>query len=103
TAGGVPGSLSNQPPPAGAVQPPGAAAAIAPAAASSSSQQSSRQYEIDRTLAYTRQPSGRLQRLTVAVLIDHLRVTNENGQVQEKPLSAGELERISTLVKDAVG
>lgn len=123
---GVPGSLTNQPPTPGTALPPPPAPAqnAAPAAAGTAqkpagqavdaaaaasatpenvSRESSRNYEIDRTLAYTRQPSGRLQRLTVAVLIDNVRTTNADGKVKETPLSAPQLERITTLVKDAVG
>ena len=85
--GGVPGALSNQPPASGVAQPPppnkAPTAATAPAAgqagqagqtaqatvdaaASASSApdnvsvQSTRNYEIDRTVAYTRQPAGQL-------------------------------------------
>jgi flagellar M-ring protein FliF len=123
---GVPGSLSNQPPAGGVAAPPtsapapvsatpgarpatGAAAANAAAAAATVappdnvSKQSTRNYEIDRTLAYTRQPAGRLKRLTVAVLIDNVRTLEKDGKPKERPLAAGELEHITQLVKDAVG
>lgn len=111
---GVPGALTNQPPEGGAVLPPGAAApnnartaaqaAAAPASTpDNSSRQSTRNYEIDRTVAYTRQPAGRLQRLSVAVLIDNLRTTDEEGEPKETPLSEEQLTRITTLVRDAVG
>jgi len=126
SAGGVPGALSNQPPPAGVAQPPPSAAA-APAAASSSASSSSarpstaapaaaataapedvskettRNYEIDRTLDYSRQPAGRLRRLTVAVLLDDLRYQDKDGKTKERPLSAQELAHITQLVKDTVG
>ncbi|MBV6416149.1 MAG: hypothetical protein CMLOHMNK_00680 [Steroidobacteraceae bacterium] len=102
---GVPGSLSNQPPDGGVARPAGAPASLAaagagngampPAAApENTSRQSTRNFEIDRTLAYTRQPAGRLRRLTVAVLVD---------DVKGAPLAADQLARITTLVKDAVG
>ena len=122
---GVPGALSNQPPTGGTALPPGAkppanaAAAQAagqPAAAGQAgatqgstatpdnqSRQATRNYEIDRTVAYTRQPAGRLQRLSVAVLIDNLRTTDANGNVVETPLTEDQLGRINTLVRDAVG
>lgn len=123
---GVPGSLSNQPPTPGTALPPnagakapaaaaatraGAAAAQGTAAADATgtpppdnvSRQSTRNYEIDRTLAYTKTPSGRLQRLTVAVLVDNLRTTGPDGKVVSKPLTPEQLEHITQLVKDAVG
>ncbi len=132
-AGGVPGALSNQPPPAGVAgapppnaaasasaaatpatgagaKPPAAAAAATAGAAvsaanaeNSSSKETTRNYEIDRTLAYTRQPAGKLKRLTVAVLIDDAHVTDKDGKTRAVPMSAEQLEHITQLVKDAVG
>ncbi len=125
---GVPGALSNQPPPAGVAQPPpsptpapaaaakgtpanGAAAAaatsasttVAGSAETSTSKQATRNYEIDRTVAYTKQPAGRLRRVTVAVLIDNLRVVGKDGKVKETPIAKEQLDHINQLVKDAVG
>jgi flagellar M-ring protein FliF len=120
---GVPGALTNQPPPAGVAQPPagaapapakpagaaGAAAAAATASTTaaagtdSTSKQSTKNYEIDRTVAYTRQPAGRLRRVTVAVLIDNLRTVGKDGKVRETPIAKEQLDHINQLVKDAVG
>ena len=49
------------------------------------------------------QPAGRVTRLSVAVLIDNLRTTDEDGKVTETPLPAEQLERLTALVRDAVG
>jgi flagellar M-ring protein FliF len=123
---GVPGALSNQPPSAGVAQPPASAAPAAakPAGASgtagaaatsavagttgvgvtdNTSKQSTKNYEIDRTLAYTRQPAGRLRRVTVAVLIDNMRTVGKDGKPKETPLSKEQLDHVNQLVKDAVG
>jgi flagellar M-ring protein FliF len=122
-AGGVPGALTNQPPQPGVALPPGATPAIAQSGANapgaagttpnaggtevngpdSKSKQSTRNYEIDRTMAYTRTPAGRVTRLSVAVLIDNLRTTADDGKVTETPLPADQIERLTALVKDAVG
>ncbi len=118
-ARGVPGSLSNQPPEAGVALPAASGASLAAAnaaagatgaasnagagAAGNSSRQSTRNFEIDRTVAYTRQPGGRLKRLSVAVLIDNARVTGKDGKITERVLSEKELGRITALVRDAVG
>jgi flagellar M-ring protein FliF len=69
----------------------------------SSSKQSTKNYEIDRTVAYTKQPAGRLRRVTVAVLIDNLRSVTKDGKAKETPLSKEQLDHINQLVKDAVG
>jgi flagellar M-ring protein FliF len=114
---GVPGALSNQPPVPGTALPPGQAAtsvananadaAVPAAAPDNTSRQTTRNYEIDRTVAYTRQPAGRLKRLTVAVLVDDIAVAQSDGKAAgkpvAKPLSAEQLARFTTLVKDAVG
>ena len=54
-------------------------------------------------MAYTRQPAGRVTRLSVAVLIDNLRTTDAEGKVTETPLPADQIERLTALVRDAVG
>jgi flagellar M-ring protein FliF len=111
---GVPGALTNQPPTPGVALPPGVAAGAQAANANgqpvatntppdNTSKQSTRNYEIDRTVAYTRQPAGRLKRLTVAVLVDNLRSTDEDGNVTETAMTPEQLENMTKLVKDAVG
>jgi flagellar M-ring protein FliF len=124
-AGGVPGALTNQPPQPGVALPPGAQPQVAqsganpPAAGAvaapgnsgstavtgpdSTSRQSTRNYEIDRTMAYTRQPAGKVTRLSVAVLIDNLRVTDKDGKTTETPLPQDQIDRLTALVRDAVG
>jgi flagellar M-ring protein FliF len=105
--GGIPGALTNQPPAAGVALPPGVKAGQPDAAAgapdANSSKQQTRNYEIDRTVAYTRQPAGRLTRLSVAVLVDNLRIVGKDGKVTESPLAPEQVARITALVKDAVG
>jgi len=96
--GGVPGALSNQP----QGRAPNAPAAAATASKNGSTQ-STRNYEIDRTIAYTRQPGGRLKRISVAVLVDNVQVKGKDGKTSEVALTADQINRITTLVKDAVG
>jgi len=112
TAGGpqgVPGALTNQPPQGGTALPPGATAAAPAAAATAaatpenSSKQSTRNYEIDRTLAYTKQLPGKLKRLSVAVVVDNARAVNEDGDATETPLTPEQITNMTQLVKDAVG
>jgi flagellar M-ring protein FliF len=127
-SGGIPGALTNQPPaggtasvasptkPAAAVAgAAGANAAAATSAAASAaasaattipentSKQSTRNYEIDRTVSYSRQPAGRVKRVTVAVLVDNMRQVGADGKAVERPLTKAEMDDITRLVKDAVG
>ncbi|MQP77469.1 flagellar M-ring protein FliF [Stenotrophomonas sp. MYb238] len=93
---GVPGAASNSP--------PGPAAAPATAATpTESSKNATRNYELDRTLQHTRQPAGRVKRVSVAVLVDHVPRPGSNGKVSDQALSAAELTRVEALVKQAVG
>jgi flagellar M-ring protein FliF len=122
--GGVPGALTNQPPASGVAQapPPNKPPATTPAAGQTQAQatadasapatsapdntasQSTKNYEIDRTVAYTRQPAGQLKRLTVAVVVDDMPVVGKDGKpAKGRPLTDAELAHITTLVKDAVG
>ncbi|MGC1457574.1 MAG: flagellar M-ring protein FliF C-terminal domain-containing protein, partial [Steroidobacteraceae bacterium] len=79
-------------------------AAALSSAPDSTTSQSTRNYEIDRTVAYTRQPAGQLKRLTVAVVVDDMPVTGKDGKpAKGRPLTDAELAHITTLVKDAVG
>jgi len=104
---GVPGALTNQPPQGGTALPPGAKTAAATATAAqtpdNASKQSTRNYEIDRTLAYTKQLPGKLKRLSVAVLVDNARTTAEDGTDTEAPLTPEQIANMTRLVKDAVG
>lgn len=110
-AGGVPGALTNQPPERAVALPPGVPQSNQAGRAGdssrpvpeSTSRQMTRNYEIDRTVAYTRQPAGRLKRLTVAVLVDNVRIVGQDGKVTESALTAEQLDRMTALVKDAVG
>ena len=94
---GVPGAASNSPPG------PAAAPATTAAAPTETSKNATRNYELDRTLQHTRQPAGRVKRVSVAVLVDHVPRAGSNGKVVDQALSAAELTRIEALVKQAVG
>jgi flagellar M-ring protein FliF len=119
-AQGVPGSLSNQPAPAATaanVAQPAAKTVAAPAAAAAAaaagnnpdntltdSKSSTRNYELNRVLSHTRQSVGRLRRLSVAVLVDNLPQRDaKTGKVTMVPLSKEEMDKVESLVKEAVG
>ncbi len=103
--GGVPGALSNQPPqeaeaPDEALPTEGDSAT----GGGTSRRQSVRNYELDRTISHTRHQVGRLQRLSVAVLVDNVTKTDpDTGETNSVPMEQAELDRLSILVRDAVG
>ncbi|WP_417538521.1 flagellar basal-body MS-ring/collar protein FliF [Marinobacter sp.] len=108
--GGVPGALSNQPP-ANATVPEqvnaqaGAAEDGVPAQPPVNvRKETTRNYEMDRTVSYTRQELGRVRRVTVALAVDDMKVVNpDTGAVTYEAWPEQELQRLSMLVRDAVG
>ncbi|MFY0675778.1 MAG: flagellar M-ring protein FliF [Neptuniibacter sp.] len=104
---GVPGALSNQPPGPSSVPEEVSGTGVLEAGGSapgSSRKQATRNFELDRTISYTRHQQGRLRRLTVAVVVDDLQSINaESGEAARTPWDQNELERLRILVQDAVG
>ena len=106
--GGIPGALANQPPGAATVPEQATAAPGedgAPAAPPVNVRsESTRNYELDRTVSYTRQELGAVKRVTVALAVDDMNVVDpETGEVSYQPWPEAELQRLSMLVRDAVG
>ncbi|OCX96117.1 MAG: flagellar M-ring protein FliF [Pseudomonas sp. CO183] len=128
---GVPGALSNQPPgPAAAPEQANQAAAAAGAVApgqplldangqqimdpatgqpmlapfpADKREQATRNYELDRSISYTKQQHGRLRRLSVAVVVDDQMTLNAAGEMVRVPWTADDLARFTRLVQDSVG
>jgi flagellar M-ring protein FliF len=127
--GGVPGALSNQPPspatapittataappPANAAQPgangaPGAPLSseqnnpVPPPAPVNARKDATTNYEVDKTIQHVRKPVGGVKRLSVAVVVNYRRLTDEKGVVTTQPLNDMEKAQITDLVKEAMG
>ncbi len=128
---GVPGALSNQPPGASiAPEVVGAVAVEGPVPAgqplvdadgqqiidpktgepmlspypSDKREQSTRNFELNRSISYTKQDQNRLQRLSVAVVVDDQVIVNqETGEQVRVPWSEQDIARFTRLVQDSVG
>ncbi|CCK75389.1 MAG: flagellar M-ring protein FliF [Oleispira antarctica] len=102
--GGIPGALTNQPP--GQAEAPEQIdpATGQPITPMDKRSETTRNYEVDRTLSYKQQQVGRINRLTVAVVINDKQSLNaETGDMQFVPWAEEDLARLEILVKDAVG
>jgi len=121
SVGGVPGALSNQPPtpatapltqPAGTATPPAgnqpaAGAGNTPAATNApattipfnSNKDATTNYELDRTLTHIKRSTGSIERLSVAVVINHLQ--DKDGALV--PLTKDQMAQVNALVKEAIG
>nr|MBL8412052.1 flagellar M-ring protein FliF [Dechloromonas sp.] len=129
--GGVPGALSNQPPvPATApITQPAVGGATAPGQAGkpgeqppgkidvsgitaplnaagqpiSASKNSTINYEVDKTVRYTKQAVGEVRRLSAAVVVNHRKDVGKDGKPITKPLADSEMKQINELVREAMG
>jgi len=100
-AAGIPGAVSNQPPPAGQVrQSPRQANAKANGR---SSRRSNRNFDLSRTINYTRMPAGTVRRLSVAVVINDKQSVDAEGKPVSVAHTPEEMARLTALVKEAVG
>jgi flagellar M-ring protein FliF len=106
--GGVPGAASNQPPiPAtapltGASQPlQGAPLAGSPGAGGR--KEAVTNYEVDKTVRVTRNASGTIKRVNVAVVVNNGATVDAKGKKTAVPLTAEEIEKLTALVKESIG
>ena len=102
--GGIPGALTNQPPVA-ASAPELLTAGVegTPSGPSSNHRREINNYELDKTISHTQFSMGRLRRLSVAVVVDDTLTVASDGSTIRTPRSPEELDRLSNLVREAVG
>lgn len=112
--GGVPGTLSNQPPAdatIAATQPganiPAADGTVQPITAAPQPVRTSRRstvnYEMDKTVSHVREMPGTLQKLSIAVVLDFVDTTADDGTTTSGPLPQTRIDEITSLVRETVG
>ncbi|QCP47816.1 flagellar basal body M-ring protein FliF [Trinickia violacea] len=104
-AQGVPGALSNTPPqPASApIDAPASGANGASATPISEHKDSTTNYELNKTVRHTEGATGSIKRMSVAVVINNMPVTDAKGHLTMQPVPADLLTKVDQLVKDAMG
>ncbi|GAB4262975.1 MAG: flagellar basal-body MS-ring/collar protein FliF [Methylomicrobium sp.] len=100
---GVPGALSNQPPPAGVAPELAVGADTGASGSGSASKSATRNFELDKTITHTRLATGVLKRLSVAVVVDNRAIVREDGTVVSEPYAQEDINRLTELVRQAVG
>lgn len=106
TQGGIPGALTNEPPAnANAPQQANQQGVTAQQGSARSSVRTTKNYELDKTISHTRNRSGNIRRLSVAVVLDNkISVAAKDGADEKRiPYTQQELDRITSLVKETVG
>jgi flagellar M-ring protein FliF len=107
TPSGVPGAASNQPPVPATAPINGAASPLQASQGGTSGGNSKRDavtnYEVDKTVRVTRNATGNVKRLNAAVVVNHRVVTAANGKTSSTPLSSDEVEKLTSLVQEAIG
>ncbi|MBD5769822.1 flagellar basal-body MS-ring/collar protein FliF [Marinomonas colpomeniae] len=106
---GIPGALTNQPP--GAVTIPEAVdengaliGGDSNAANGQSREETTRNFELDRSISYTKNQQGTVRRLSVAVVVDDLAsLDTDTSALVRTPWNDNDLGRLTLLVRDAVG
>jgi len=107
TASGIPGAATNQPPVAATAPLQGASqplqAAQAGGVGPNGRREATTNYEIDKTVRVTRNASGLVKRLNAAVVVNNRAVTDAKGKTTYVPLTADELDKMTTLVRESIG
>ncbi|MGP3590948.1 flagellar basal-body MS-ring/collar protein FliF [Vagococcus sp. WN89Y] len=101
-AGGVPGALSNQAPApvSTPIEQPANAQGKAQASVPPTSKQNDEttNYELDKTLTHIKRNTGKVERLSVAVVVNY-----QTKDGKETALSKAQMDQINALVKEVMG
>lgn len=104
---GIPGALSNEPPAAGnapeKVNQQAAQQTAALSQPSKNKKRSTLNFELDRTIRHTKKSPTRLNRLTVAVVIDDKISIGEEDKIIRTKYTDDELNKMTELVREAIG
>lgn len=105
---GVPGATTNQPPAQSSAPINGqpqtmAAAGQSTSLAAGAKRESITNYEVDKTVRVVKGATGAIKRVNAAVVVNHHAVTDEKGKTTNVPLTEAQLEKMTALVREAVG
>ena len=109
-AAGVPGATTNQPPAQASAPINGPAQTLAangqPSATSSSAggkRESIINYEVDKTVRVVKGATGVVRRINAAVVVNNQVNIDAKGKTTSTPLSDAQVEKMTALVREAVG
>ncbi|GAB4392931.1 MAG: flagellar basal-body MS-ring/collar protein FliF [Gammaproteobacteria bacterium] len=105
--GGIPGALSNKPPETEANTQELTAGQPTTAAVVEQEKdvrrQATRNFEVDKTVSYVKQNPGKVNQISVAILLDDFVSVKKNGKLERTPMTPDDIKLFENLIKDAVG
>ena len=102
-AAGIPGAASNQAGKAPANKASTAAVTTTQPTPTNTQKDNTVNYELDKTVNYVSKSMGGINRLSVAVLVNHKKEVDDQGKATYRALNDDEKNQITLLVKDAMG
>jgi len=101
--GGIPGALTNQPPLESDIPENATGNAQQKAMPSRKHSESTKNFELDESISYTKQQTGVIRRISVSVALDYVSSTNAEGEVTQAPRSVEELANIRRVLQGSIG
>jgi flagellar M-ring protein FliF len=101
--GGIPGALTNQPPLDSNIPEDATGNAQQRTMPGRKHSESTRNYELDEAISYTKQQTGVIHRISVSVALDYLPGVNAEGEPMPAPRSVQEMANIRRLLQGSIG
>lgn len=101
--GGIPGALTNQPPLESEIPENAGGGAGGQVMPSRKHSESTKNYELDESISYTKQQTGVIRRITVSVALDYHNTADAEGNVTQSPRTVQEMANIRRLLQGSIG
>ena len=101
--GGIPGALSNQPPLESDIPEEAGGANSQTVTPSRKHSESTRNYELDESISYTKQQTGVIRRISVSVALDYINGTSAEGETTQHHVRCKSLPIFDACYKAALG
>lgn len=101
--GGIPGALSNQPPLESDIPENALGKGNKQVMPSRKHLESTKNYELDESISYSKQQNGIVRRVSVSVALDYLNSVDDKGEPVAEPRSVQELANLRRLLQGSIG
>lgn len=101
--GGIPGALTNQPPLDSNIPENATAGGQKQSMPGRKHIESTKNYELDEAISYTKQQTGIIHRISVSVALDYIPGVNAEGEPTPTPRSVQEMANIRRLLQGSIG